>query len=104
MTFTLDRDGGAEVLKILAAQAVAEIASRVSAAAGETSVITMETTDRARAKVSVPADAQAKDGLLSRAASEVGLTVVPLKQRQRPPRPPRTATSGKKRGRPRKKK
>lgn len=102
MAFELDKAGGAEVLKVMAAEAIGALAQQVAAAAGEGAVVEMSTTDRARAKVKVPADVQAKDGVLTRAAAEVGLEVRPSKKR-----PPRNKSSKKprvprKRGRPRK--
>lgn len=97
MAFELDRAGGAEVLKELAADAIAEIAGQVADAAGEGAEVTLSTTDRARASVRVPADAQAKDGVLSRAAAQIGLEIRPSKKR-----PPRPSKQPRKRGRPRK--
>jgi len=84
VVFVLDVAGGAEVLKINAAQAITELAQLVFSKAGEGAVIELETTDRAKAFVRVPAAAQAKDGVLSRAASEVGLEVRATKK-QFPP-------------------
>jgi hypothetical protein len=97
MAFELDKAGGAEVLKVMAAEAIAALAQQVAAAAGEGAVVEMSTTDRARAKVKVPADVQAKDGVLTRAAAEVGLEVRPSKKR-----PPRSKSRAKKSGVPRK--
>lgn len=101
MAFVLDREGGAEVLKVVAAQAIADLAQQVAGAAGDGAIVELSTSDRARAKVKVPADAQAKDGVLSKAAAQVGLTLFPFKERPPRPRKPR-AKSGRKRGRPRK--
>lgn len=81
MTFTLDRDGGAEVLKELAADLIAEVAAQVSAEAGPGAQVKVVVTDRVRASVTVPAEAQAKDGVLTRAAAAVGLEVVARKPR-----------------------
>lgn len=98
MAFELDAAGGAEVLKMIAVEEIAALAAQVAAKAGEGAVIEMSTTDRARASVRVPADAQAKDGVLTRAAAEVGLEVRPSKKR--PPRPRKTRSD---KGVPRKK-
>lgn len=100
MVFTLDVAGGAEVLKELAAQTIEELAQQVAARAGEGALVEMSVSDRARARVKVPADAQAKDGVLSRAASEAGLAVVQFKRK---PRKPNESGAPRKRGRPRKK-
>lgn len=75
MTFELDLDGGAEVLKELAAGAIAELAAQIASDAGEGAKVKTYITDRAAATVSVPAEAQAKDGVLTRAASAAGLEV-----------------------------
>lgn len=81
MTFELDRDGGAEVLKELVAGHIREIALQVGAAAdegakaAEYSQINEYVTDRFVASVSVPADRQARDGVLTRAAAAAGLEV-----------------------------
>lgn len=74
--FTLDRAGGAEILKAVAAEEVSALAAQVAAAAGpDASLSTKVTSTRFVATVQVPAEAQAIDGVLSRAASTVGLTV-----------------------------
>lgn len=81
MTFQLNRDGGAEVLKELAADAIRELALQIGAAADEGakvadySQIREYVTDRFVATVAVPAARQAKDGALTKAASESGLEV-----------------------------
>lgn len=102
MVFELDRAGGAEVLKELATQAITDLANQVAAKAGPDAIVEMSITDRAKAKVKVPAAAQAKDGLLSRAASEVGLEVKPLKKQYPIKKKPAETVPAKKRGRPRK--
>lgn len=102
MAFELDLAGGAEVLKELSAAAIAELADKVSAAAGEGAVVELKTTDRAKAFVRVPKAAQAKDGVLSRAAAEVGLEVRPAKPRPPRKRKPKADGAKVKRGRPRK--
>ena len=86
--FELHIPGGAEVLKINAAQAITELAQLVFSKAGDGAVIELETTDRAKAFVRVPAAAQAKDGVLSRAASEVGMEVRPTKKQFPPKKQP----------------
>lgn len=82
MTFVLDRDGGAEVLKELAAEAISELALRIGAAADEGAKVSeySQISDRVSAKrfvasVAVPAYRQAKDGVLTRAAIAEGLEV-----------------------------
>lgn len=73
--FELNYKGGGEVLKQFAAAAVKAAAREVSAAAGPDAEVEEYTTDRAAAAVSVPAEQQAKDGRLTRAASAAGLEV-----------------------------
>lgn len=75
MAFKLNRKGGAEVLKQLAAAEVNALARKVAAEAGEDADVDEYTTDRAAASVSVPAEQQAKDGVLTRAATTAGLEV-----------------------------
>jgi hypothetical protein len=81
VTFELDRDGGAEVLKELVAETIREIALRVGAAAdegakvAEYSQIADYVTDRFVASVTVPAERQAREGVLTRAAAAAGLEV-----------------------------
>jgi hypothetical protein len=109
VAFELDLAGGAEVLKEMSAAAIADLAAQVAAAAGDGAVVDLKTTDRAKAFVRVPAEQQAKDGLLSRAAAEVGLEVRPSKKRppkkKRGDKQPPSAKQERvqrKRGRPRK--
>lgn len=83
MVFTLFPEGGAEVLKIMAKEQIDALAQQIAAAAGQEAVVATETTDRARASVTVPAHIQAKDGALSRAATQAGLEFRPRKQRER---------------------
>lgn len=83
MSFELNFEGGAEVLKVLAADAIATLAQQVAAAAGDGAVVELSTLDRARAVVKVPADMQARDGVLTRAATQVGLDVRPSKSGKR---------------------
>ncbi|MDB2211829.1 hypothetical protein [Mycobacteroides abscessus] len=73
--FKLNRKGGAEVLKELAAQQINAIAKQIAAQAGPEAEVDEYTTDRAAAAVRVPADQQAKDGALTRAAAAAGLEV-----------------------------
>ena len=73
--FRLNRKGGAEVLKELAAPTINALARQVASRAGEDAEVDEYTTDRAAASVKVPAEQQAKDGALTRAASAAGLEV-----------------------------
>ena len=77
MKFKLDRKGGSEVLKKLAADDIHALAQQVAAAAGEGVEVNFYTTDRAVAAVGVPAARQAKHGALTKAASAAGLEVKP---------------------------
>lgn len=96
-SFTLDTAGGAEVLKVLVADEIAAYAQRIAAIAGPEAVMEIVVPSgnarRARAKVTVPAHIQAKDGVLSRAVSEVGLEFKP--QKQRAPKPKRAKKAAK---------
>ncbi|MDD7812623.1 hypothetical protein PP713_08650 [Mycobacterium sp. CSUR Q5927] len=100
MVFELDLAGGAEVLKEMAADMIADLAAQVAAAAGPSAEVKMRVTDRARASVTVPAEAQAVDGVLTRAATTVGLEVVARKPRESGGKT-RTRRSGGKSRRPR---
>jgi hypothetical protein len=82
MVFVLDRAGGAEVLKVIAMAEIAAKTEQIAASVGESAVIEMKTTDRARGVITVPADIQAKDGALSRAAIEAGLEFTAYKKRE----------------------
>lgn len=73
--FKLNRKGGAEVLKTLSADDINVLVRQVAANAGPDAEVEEYTTDRAAASVSVPADQQAKDGVLTRAAAAAGLDV-----------------------------
>ena len=73
--FRLNRKGGAEVLKKVARDATNAAAHRVGAAAGPDAVVEEYTTDRAAAVVKVPAEQQAKDGVLTKAAAAAGFEV-----------------------------
>lgn len=74
-SFRLNRKGGAEVLKELAAEAINALGRQVAAGAGKDAEFNAYTTDRAAASVSVPAEQQARDGVLTRAAAVAGLEV-----------------------------
>lgn len=88
MTFQLDRDGGAEVLKDVAAELIRDIALQIGAAAddgakvADYSQIDEYVSDRFVATVTVPAERQAKSGALTRAAASVGMEVRLRPQRQ----------------------
>jgi hypothetical protein len=94
MTFELNVEGGAEVLKQMAAPHIKALAQAIAATAGEDAKVNEYTTDRAHADVSVPAHQQAKDGVLTRALSDAGLEVTPPPARRRSP-----AKQSRKRGR-----
>ncbi len=82
MSFELDLAGGAEVLKDLVAPHIDALAGVVAAMCGDEVTVNHQVRDRAVALVSVPAEAQAKDGLLTRAAAAAGLEVVARKPRE----------------------
>lgn len=75
--FQLNYAGGKEVLNQLAAPHINAIAESIGAQAGDDAQVEPYTTDRAAASVTVPAHQQAKDGVLTRAASASGLEVRP---------------------------
>lgn len=81
MTFKLNRRGAEDVLKKLARDEINALARRIANKAGDAAesddaaTVDEYTTDRAAASVSVPAALQAKDGVLTRAAAELGLDV-----------------------------
>lgn len=77
MKFKLNRKGGSEVLKKMAAGQINALADRVADQAGAGAYVHKRTTDRAAATVGVPAARQAKHGALTRAANAVGLEVRP---------------------------
>lgn len=56
-------------------QFVNAVAARVAAEAGDDAIVEGYTTDRGAAAVLVPAEDQARDGALTRAAAAVGLEV-----------------------------
>ncbi|WP_043737663.1 hypothetical protein [Nocardia asiatica] len=72
----LDHGGISRLLKSREfAAVVKEAADRVAAEAGEDATVSEYTTDRSAASVWVPAEQQARDGVLTRAAASVGLEV-----------------------------
>ncbi|WP_028477919.1 hypothetical protein [Nocardia sp. CNY236] len=72
----LDHRGLGKILKSQAfADVVNDAAIRVAAAAGDNAEVDKYTTDRKAAAVIVPAEDQARDGALTRAAASVGLEV-----------------------------
>jgi len=73
--FRLNFKGGREVLNKVAAPLINAVAHQVADRIGEDAIVDEYTTDRAAAAVSVPAERQAKDGALTRAASAAGLEV-----------------------------
>jgi hypothetical protein len=101
MAFELDIDGGAEVLTEMAQPLILEIALQVAEAADEGATVDEyaqveeKVTDRAKALVSVPAERQAKDGVLTRAAAAAGLEVRLLPQRTRAARKSKSKSKSK---------
>lgn len=82
MVFVLNRVGGGEVLKEIAAEAITQLAIEVAAGAGQSAVVESSVSKtRFVATIKVSAEDQAKDGVLSRSAAEAGLTVNSYKQR-----------------------
>lgn len=81
MTFELNFEGGSEVLKEMAAPIIKTLAEGIAATAGEDAKVFHRVTDRAAASVVVPADQQARDGVLTRALSEAGFEITPPKPR-----------------------
>lgn len=73
--FKLNFAGGGEVLKQQFASQINAIAEQVAASTGTDAEVEHYTTDRSSASVRVPAEQQAKDGVLTRAASSAGLEV-----------------------------
>jgi hypothetical protein len=73
--FKLNYKGGKEVLNQMATPHINALARQIAAQAGADAEVDEYTTDRAAAAVSVPAEQQAKDGALTRAASAAGLEV-----------------------------
>ena len=73
---TIDKKAIAEIAKGAEAQAVVtEVANKIAAAVEADAEVQEYRTDRAVASVAVSADDQAADGVLSRAASAVGITI-----------------------------
>jgi hypothetical protein len=81
MTFELNLEGGAEVLKEMCAPHIKALAEGIAATAGEDAKVYHRVTDRAAASVVVPAEQQARDGVLTRALSEAGIEISPHKER-----------------------
>lgn len=73
--FRLNYKGGKEVLNQVAAPLINAVAQQVADKIGDEAQVEPYTTDRAAASVSVPAERQAKDGALTRAAAATGLEV-----------------------------
>lgn len=73
--FRLNRKGGEQVLKEEFAAQIADLGRQIASQAGPDAEMDTYTTDRAAASVTVPAEQQAKDGVLTRAASAAGLEV-----------------------------
>src|SRR6185436_5556492 len=97
MTFELNLEGGAEVLKVMAAETIYKLADVIGASAGEDAKVSKFVTDRAHASVSVPAEQQAKAGVLTRAFADAGIEIKPPKaaQRRRAQKPARRRARGK---------
>ena len=74
-SFRLNYKGGREVLNEVAAPLINAVAHQVAGRIGEDAEVDEYTTDRAAAAVRVPAERQAKDGALTRAAAAAGLEV-----------------------------
>ncbi len=83
MTFKLDLKGGAEVLKQMTAEHIDALTGVVAAMAGDDAKVNHHVTDRAVGLISVPAEQQAKDGVLTRAAAAAGLEVRPMKGKKK---------------------
>ena len=97
MVFVLNRAGGGEVLKELCAEAITQLGVEVSADAGKTAVVeTGVSRTRFVATVKVSAEDQAKDGVLSRAASQAGLTINAYPNSRKKPADNPTTTKPKK--------
>lgn len=92
MAFELDVAGGAEVLTQMVADHISELALQIAASTDEGATVDEyaqvadHVTDRFVATVSVPAERQAKDGVLTKAAAAAGLEVHMWPERQRKPR------------------
>lgn len=96
-TFTLDRDGGAEVLQEMVAETISELALQIGAAADEGAkvaefsqiedgIVNLFGGKRFGAKVTVPAYRQATLGVLTKAAAAAGLEVRLIQRRGRFPK------------------
>ena len=74
-TFRPNRKGIGEVLKTEFVDEINRLAQAIADEVGDDAEVRFYTTDRGAAAVSVPADRQATDGALTRAAAAVGLEV-----------------------------
>lgn len=83
MTFELDLKGGAEVLKEMVSEHIDALTGVIAAMSGDGVKVNHHVTDRAVGVVSVPAENQAKDGVLTRAAAAAGLEVRPMKDKKK---------------------
>jgi hypothetical protein len=83
VTFELDLAGGAEVLKELVADEIFALTAAIGGNAGEGAEVKTSVTDRARGSVTVPAETQAKDGVLTKAAAAAGLEIKPYPRKER---------------------
>lgn len=76
LRFTLNTKTGRKILnRADTAKLINAAAEKVRRKAGRGARVVKYTTDRQAASVSVPAERQARDGALTRAAAAVGLTV-----------------------------
>ncbi|OBC12181.1 hypothetical protein A5788_22350 [Gordonia sp. 852002-50816_SCH5313054-c] len=73
--FRPDRKGIGEILKTEFVTEVNRLAQEVGDQCGDDVEVRFYTTDRGAASVTVPAEVQAKEGALTRAATAVGLEV-----------------------------
>lgn len=101
MAFKLNLAGGAEVLKEIMTAEVEALADQVAGLSGPNATVSTKVgSTRFVATIAVPAAEQAKDGVLSKAASQLGLTINAYPKRNVKEKPAKTP---RKRGRPRKK-
>lgn len=73
--FRLDRKGAREILQAEFTDEINRLAHSIGDQCGDDVEVRSYTTDRGAASVTVPALLQARDGVLTRAASAVGLEV-----------------------------
>ena len=74
-TFRLNRKGVGEILKTEFVDEINRIATEMADDIGDEAEVSFYTTDRGAASVTVPAELQATEGALTRAATKVGLEV-----------------------------